>query len=171
MGRWRPPRVPGSFYITPEGHARLTDELRQLWPERDKVTKEVQAAAALGDRSENAEYIYGKKRLREIDSRLRHLGNRLEKLKVVHNQPANTAQVFFGAWLKILDQDDRCIFYRIVGPDEFDVHNDYISMDSPVAKALLKKSKGDEVLIRIPSGEVEYYIDDIAYGVDNPWQK
>ena len=169
MGRWRPPRIPGSFYITPEGHARLTDELRQLWPERDKVTKEVQAAAALGDRSENAEYIYGKKRLREIDSRLRHLGNRLEKLQVIHAKPTDESRVFFGAWLKILDQYDNLLIYRIVGPDEFDVHENYISMDSPVAKALLKKHKGDEVTIDTPSGKVEYFIEDIAYCYQNPW--
>ena len=147
----------------------MTDELRELWPERDKVTKEVQAAAALGDRSENAEYIYGKKRLREIDGRLRHLGNRLDKLTVVEAVPQDKNVVFFGAWVKLLDEDDNEIVYRIVGPDEFDMHEKYISMDSPVAKALLKKRKGDEVFVRVPSGDIEYYIEDISYGLNPNW--
>ena len=168
MGRWRPPQPSGSRYITPEGHARMTDEVKKLWPERDKVTKEVQAAAALGDRSENAEYIYGKKKLREIDRRLRHLGNRLEKVNVVHDQPKLTKTIFFGAWVKLEDEEGIQNIYRIVGPDEFDMHKNYISMDSPVAKALLKKSIDDEITVKIPSGEKTYYIVDVVYG-DPEW--
>ena len=149
----------------------MTSELKVLWPERDKVTKEVQAAAALGDRSENAEYIYGKKRLREIDARLKHLGARLEKLKVVHDTPKNEDQVFFGAWVKLLDEDDSPTIYRIVGPDEFDMHESYISMDSPVAKALIKKHKGDDVLVNIPAGQIEYFIEDVTYDSGASWLK
>lgn len=166
MGRYRPPPPPKSNYITEEGHQRLTEEVKKLWPERDKVTLEVQAAAALGDRSENAEYIYGKKRLREIDSRLRHLGKRLEKLQVVRGTPEIRNKVFFGAWVKLIDEDDQEKIYRIVGPDEFDVDPRYISMDSPVAKALLKKELDDEVVVRVPAGDVTYFIDQISYGVE-----
>ena len=163
MGRWRPPTKPGSFYITPSGYKRMTDEVKSLWPERDKVTKEVKAAAALGDRSENAEYIYGKKRLREIDGRLRHLGRRLGKLQVVWDTPKQTDKVFFGAWVTLLDEKDRRVKYRLVGPDEFDMHPDYISIDSPVARALLKKELDDEVEINTPSGNVFYEITHIEY--------
>ncbi len=166
MGRYRPPPPPKSNYITPEGHARLTEEVKALWPERDKVTLEVQAAAALGDRSENAEYIYGKKRLREIDSRLRHLGKRLEKLQVVHGKPENNDTVFFGAWVILVDEEDNQKLIRIVGPDEFDMDKRYISMDSPVAKAILKKQLDDEVVVRIPSGEQIYFIEAIHYGTE-----
>ena len=169
MGRWRPPQPSGSRYITEEGHARMTEELKKLWPERDKVTKEVQAAAALGDRSENAEYIYGKKKLREIDRRLRHLGNRLEKLEVIRTTPHNKDTVFFGAWVKLLDENDNETIYRIVGPDEFDMHSQYISMDSPVAKKILKKNKHDDVIIETPSGTLEFYIEDISYGLSPTW--
>lgn len=163
MGRYRPPQKPGSKYVTPEGEARLKDEVRTLWQEREIVTKEVQAAAALGDRSENAEYIYGKKRLREIDSRLRHLGKRLDKIQVVYGTPEETERVFFGAWVRLLDEEDHPLIVRIVGPDEFDMDKRYISMDSPLAKALLKKELGDEIEVQRPKGEVTYLIDAISY--------
>ena len=117
----------------------------------------------------NAEYIYGKKKLREIDRRLRHLGNRLEKLEVIRTTPLNKNKVFFGAWVKLLDENDSEIIYRIVGPDEFDMHPQYISMDSPVAKCLLKKHKQEDIIVKTPSGIFEYYIDDISYGLTPSW--
>ena len=163
MSRYRPPPPKSSHYITPEGAERMKDEVRVLWQEREVVTKEVQAAAALGDRSENAEYIYGKKRLREIDSRLRHLGNRLDKVDVVHGKPSNREQVFFGAWVHLIDEDDQDLVIRIVGPDEFDMGSEFISMDSPMGKALLKKHQGDEVTVSRPKGDTVFYIEAVSY--------
>ncbi|AJQ96472.1 transcription elongation factor GreB [Gynuella sunshinyii] len=163
MSRYRPPSKPGSKYITPEGHERFKDEIRQLWQERAIVTEEVRAAAALGDRSENAEYIYGKKRLREIDGRLRHLGKRLDNINVVHGLPKEQNKVFFGAWVKLMDEDDNELIVRIVGPDEFDTDKQYISMDSPLAQALLKRSLHDEVTVVRPAGTIEYWIESISY--------
>ncbi|WP_428243757.1 transcription elongation factor GreB [Gynuella sp.] len=163
MSRYRPPSKPGSKYITPEGHERFKDEIRQLWQERAIVTEEVRAAAALGDRSENAEYIYGKKRLREIDGRLRHLGKRLDNINVVHGVPKEQDKVFFGAWVKLMDEDDNELIVRIVGPDEFDSDKRYISMDSPLAQALLKRSLHDEVTVVRPAGTIEYWIESISY--------
>lgn len=164
MGRYRAPRKPGSNYITPVGRQRLQDEFDELWHvKRPQVTQAVAEAAAQGDRSENAEYIYGKKQLREIDSRLRFLSKRLEHLKVVDRLPADQQRVFFGAWVTLEDEEGEQVEYRIVGPDEFDMHPAYISMDSPTAKALLKKQEGDEVAVRAPSGEVYYEVIAVRY--------
>src|SRR6202008_1888199 len=133
MGRYRPPQAPGSQYITPEGARRLQDELDELWKrERPKVTQAVSEAAAQGDRSENAEYTYGKKMLREIDSRVRFLTKRLEALKVVSEKPSDPNKVYFGAWVTIEDEDGKQSRYRIVGPDELDLKLGLISIDSPL---------------------------------------
>lgn len=154
----------GSAYITREGYERLRAELDQLWHgERPKVTAEVQAAAAMGDRSENAEYIYGKKRLREIDARIRFLSKRLEALTVVEGPPAVPDRVFFGAWASIEDEDGEVSTYRIVGPDESDSSKSYISVASPLARALLGKRQGDDALVRRPAGAVEVTVVAIRY--------
>lgn len=140
--------------ITAAGLKRLEQEFDQLWRvERPKVVRGVADAAAEGDRSENAEYIYGKKRLREIDRQLKHLGTRLKLVKVV-SLPANPKQVSFGCWVSYEDEEgnERC--YQLVGPDEFDVAAGKISIDSPVGQALLHKKVDDEVLIRKPSGTI-----------------
>ena len=164
MGRYRAPQKPGSKYITAEGYQKLAEELDHLWFElRPEVTRAVSAAAAEGDRSENAEYIYRKKQLREIDSRVRFLRKRLEDMKVVSTVPENQGKVFFGAWVTFEDEkgDERC--YRIVGPDEFDMQEEYISMDSPVAKALLGKELDDEVVMDLPGGKSTLIILDVDY--------
>ncbi|MCW8923524.1 MAG: transcription elongation factor GreB, partial [Gammaproteobacteria bacterium] len=145
MGRYRPPQKPGSKYITPEGNQRLEQELDFLWSKRrPEVTRALSAAAAEGDRSENAEYIYRKKELREIDARVRHLRKRLDGIKVVDRVPDDTDKIFFGAWVRLLDDHDVEKVYRIVGPDELDPKLGYISMDSPMGKILLGKSLDDE---------------------------
>ncbi len=142
-------------YITPEGEARLRAELDRLWnEERPRVTREVSAAAALGDRSENAEYIYGKKRLREIDSRVRFLSKRLERLTVVGEARARDGRAYFGSWVTVENEEAERLRYRLVGPDESDVENGQISIESPVGRALLGKEAGDEVVIRRPKGEL-----------------
>ena len=164
MGRYRAPQKPGSKYITPEGHHHLAKELDYLWFElRPEVTRAVSAAAAEGDRSENAEYIYRKKQLRQIDGRVRHLRKRLEGIKVVTTTPDNKDKVFFGAWVTVENEDGEEQRYRIVGPDEFDMEDDYISMDSPVAKALLGKNLDDEVTIELPKGKQQLVIVNIEY--------
>lgn len=163
MGRWRPPQSRGSNYITPEGLETLKQELRERWLLRREVTAAVTAAAAEGDRSENAEYIYRKKQLREIDRRIRYLQKRLDELTAVDTLPTDTTRVFFGAWVTLEDDAGIEVTYRIVGPDEFDTHKDYISMDAPVAKALLGKALDSEVNIALPTGGQHYYITDIHY--------
>lgn len=166
MSRYRPPRKPTSNYITPVGRQRLQDEFDQLWHvKRPEVTQAVSEAAAQGDRSENAEYIYGKKQLREIDSRLRFLTKRLENLIVVDRLPADLGRVFFGAWVTLEDEEGNSNEYRLVGPDEFDMNPAYISMDSPTAKALLKKQVGDEVEVQAPMGSVYYELIAVRYEV------
>lgn len=165
MGRWRPPQPKKSKYITAEGYKRLNDELKYLWKvKRPEITQSVKEAAAQGDRSENAEYIYGKKQLREIDSRVRYLSKRLEDMTVVDRIPEDTTTVFFGAWVTIEDEEGEAFRYRIVGPDEIAAGSDYISVDSPLARQLLKKRVGDEIYLHKPDGsEVWYEITDVAY--------
>ena len=154
-----------SKYITQEGHARLTAELDDLWRvQRPKVVQAVSEAAALGDRSENAEYIYGKKMLREIDRRVRFLRKRLDGMTVVHSQPSDTSRIFFGAWVHLEDEDGLEIQLRIVGPDEFDPKRNWISLDSPMARALLRRSEGDEVRVNLPAGERQFVILAVHYG-------
>ena len=154
MGRYRPPRPKGTPLITPAGETRLREELDQLWrQERPQVAQVVSEAAKNGDRSENGDYIYGKKRLREIDSRVRFLSKRLEVLEVVRELPADLERVFFGATVTVEDQDGEETTVRIVGPDEFDPARGEISIDAPVARALLGKAEGDQVGVESPTGE------------------
>lgn len=164
MSRYRPPETPGSQYITPEGARRLEAELEYLWRvERPKVTQAVAEAAAQGDRSENAEYTYGKRRLREIDRRVRFLRKRLDGMVIVDKPPSDPRRVFFGAWVTLEDEGGEQVRYRIVGPDEFDREPGYISMDSPLGRALLRKSLDDEVTVELPAGTRTYVIVDVKY--------
>ncbi len=151
-------------YITPDGAKKLRAELDQLWSvERPRVTQEVADAAAQGDRSENAEYIYGKRRLREIDRRVRFLSKRLDEVTIVAEAPSDPSRAFFGAWVTLEDEDGEEVTYRIVGPDESSVERGWISMEAPVAKALLGKRAGDEVTVRVPKGEITYTVISIRY--------
>jgi transcription elongation factor GreB len=164
MGRYRAPRPPSAKYITPEGAARLRRELDELWRvKRPAVTRAVAEAAAQGDRSENAEYIYGKKQLAEIDRRVRYLRKRLTGIRVVDQQPSDTSKVFFGAWFELADDDGRRSEYRLVGPDEFDFAADYISVDSPLGRAVLGKSLGSEIAVQTPEGERCYELTAVRY--------
>ena len=142
----------------------LREELNQLWKvERPQVTAAVHEAAKNGDRSENGDYIYGKKRLREIDSRVRFLSKRLEELQIVDRLPEDRDRVFFGAWVTLEDEGGQERRYRIVGPDEFDLKHNKLSMDSPMARSLLGKRLDDEVKVRTPAGEERLYITAIEY--------
>ncbi len=163
MIRYRPPAPRKSPYITPEGKRRLLSEQKALWLRRREVVAALSEAAAEGDRSENAEYIYRKKELREIDGRIRYLQKRLPDLNVVDQKPASSDQVFFGATVTLEDKHEALVIYRIVGPDEFDDQEHYISVDSPLARSLLKRELGDEVLVQVPKGKLDYCIVDIAY--------
>ena len=165
MSRYRPPPPRGSKFRTPQGAARLNQELDHLWRVlRPQVTQAVQEAAAQGDRSENAEYIYGKRQLREIDRRVRFLRQRLEGMVVVDSPPAQRSRVFFGAWVKVEDEAGEEVEYRIVGPDEFDAAPGYISMEAPLARALMRKGLDDEVRVEVPGGEKHFVVVDIRYG-------
>jgi transcription elongation factor GreB len=150
--------------ITPEGFARLKAEATHLWKvERPKVTQEVAAAAALGDRSENAEYIYGKKRLREIDRRVRHLLDLLDRLVVVHPGEVATDRVYFGAWVLLEDEEGEQVRYRLVGPDETAVERGWISVESPIGRVLVGRRQGDEVIVERPVGRTSFAILAISY--------
>lgn len=167
MSRYRPPAPRGARYITPEGARRLRDELHQLWKvERPEVTAVVHEAAKNGDRSENGDYIYGKRRLREIDRRVRYLSKRLDELEIVDRLPGDRSKVFFGAWVTVEDEAGETQRFRIVGPDEFDLSAGLLSMDSPLARALLGKQVDDEVSVRTPEGERVWYVAGIEYGSD-----
>ncbi|QBY42260.1 Transcription elongation factor GreB [Arsenophonus nasoniae] len=151
-------------YITREGWNKLEKELKFLWrEERPKVTQAVSEAAALGDRSENAEYIYGKKRLREIDRRIRFLSKRLEILKIVDPDPRQEGRVYFGAWVKVQDENGVIKVFRLVGADEFNPIKKWISINSPVARELLGKQIDDEVTVNTPNGIITYWILEINY--------
>lgn len=164
MGRFRIPQAPGSQYITPAGARRLQEELDRLWhDERPRVTQAVSEAAAQGDRSENAEYTYGKRRLREIDSRVRFLRKRLDGMVVVDAPPTDVRRVFFGAWVTLEAEDGSEARYRIVGPDEFDMAPAYISMDSPLGRALLRRALDDEVSVELPGGARKFIVVAIDY--------
>jgi transcription elongation factor GreB len=150
--------------ITREGYESLQLELDQLWREkRPDVTKKVAWAASLGDRSENADYHYNKKLLREIDRRVRYLRKRLEEIRVVDYSPQQDGKVFFGAWVEIENDAGDAMRLRIVGPDEIYERKDYISIDSPMARALLKKAVDDEAIVETPSGKKNWYITQISY--------
>ncbi|MDG2326726.1 MAG: transcription elongation factor GreB [Halioglobus sp.] len=164
MGRYKPPRQRGSTYITAEGEQALRDELHQLWKvERPVITNTVHEAAKNGDRSENGDYIYGKRRLREIDSRVRFLNKRLDELEVVERSPDDTSKIRFGAWVTLETEDGQEHRWRIVGPDEFELKTGKLSMDSPMARSMLGKGLYDEVVVQSPSGEQVYYVVGIEY--------
>jgi|SRR5699024_4451798 len=165
MSRWRPPAKPASKYVTPEGYRAMNEELQYLWKEkRPVVTQSVQEAAAQGDRSENAEYIYGKRQLREIDRRIRFLSCRLDDMVIVDRPPQDQSKVFFAAWVTVYDinteEEKR---FRIVGPDETDAKRGWISVDSPLARALIGKQVDDEVVFSTPKGPQEYEVVNIEY--------
>ena len=164
MSRKPTERPSRSRYITPSGARELQEEYDRLWgEERPRVTREVSEAAAQGDRSENAEYIYGKKRLREIDSRLEFLNRRLEEVAIVDPEDRGDGRAYFGAWVRVADESGEESRFQIVGPDEFDVGKGRISMDSPVGRALLGRQQGDEVTVRRPLGEAVFEILEVCY--------
>lgn len=163
MARYRPPRPESSKYITPEGAAALRRELDDLWRvKRPAVTKAVAEAAAQGDRSENAEYIYGKRQLAEIDRRIRFLRKRLTGIRVVDQPPTDPGKVYFGAWFT-LDADDEGKEYRLVGPDELGFGAGYVSIDSPLGRAVLGKSLDAVVTVPTPEGARSYRLTRIRY--------
>ena len=164
MTRYKPPTKSGSKYITKEGELLLKEELNQLWKvERPKVTQQVSEAAALGDRSENAEYIYGKKRLREIDRRVRYLTKRLEELKVVSQIPSDKTKAYFGCFISVENNEGDKTKYRLVGPDEINPEKGYISIDSPLGKAVLGKKVGSKINIQSPQGKLSYQLTKVEY--------
>ena len=150
--------------VTREGYEALQAEHDHLWKtERPEVTKKVSWAASLGDRSENADYQYNKRLLRQIDRRIRYLRKRLEELKIVDYSPQQDGKVFFGAWVEVENEDGELLKFRIVGPDEIYERKDYISIDSPMARALLKKEVDDDVIVKTPEGDKEWIVLDITY--------
>ncbi|MEM6303035.1 MAG: transcription elongation factor GreB [Pseudomonadota bacterium] len=164
MSRYRPPRKPTTALISPAGAQSLRRELEHLWrEERPVVAKAVQDAAKNGDRSENGDYIYGKKRLREIDSRVRFLGKRLENLTVVDEKPSDPERVYFAARVEFEDEEGLSQQVKILGPDEFDATQKEISIDAPLARALLGKRVGDVVSFETPKGVREIEILRIDY--------
>lgn len=164
MGRYRAPRPESSKYITPEGAASLEQELDHLWrTKRPAVTKAVAEAAAQGDRSENAEYIYGKRQLAEIDRRVRYLRKRLHGIRIVDQLPSDTGKVYFGAWFELRDESGARHEYRLVGPDEFDLAEGYISMDSPLGRAVMGKAIGGTITVPAPDGERAYQLVGVRY--------
>ena len=162
MGRWRAPQAAASPYITPQGYADLQAELKALWQRRAEVVKALSAAAAEGDRSENAEYIYRKKELGGIDRRIRYLQKRMPDLNVIDARP-ESARVFFGAWVTLETDTGDTKRYRIVGADETDAKKNYISIDSPLAQALLKKEVDDEISLDIDGQRAALLIKSISY--------
>ncbi len=164
MGRYRPPQAVSSPYITAQGAARLREEVDFLWRrKRPEVTRALADAAAEGDRSENAEYIYRKKQLGEIDRRIRYLRKRLAVIKIVDRPPDDQRRIFFGAWVRLEQEDGEVVEYRIVGADEFDPRRNYISFDSPLARAVLKRCAGEEVSVEMPSGRASFTISAVSY--------
>ena len=152
-------------YLTPTGHKQLADELNRLMSvDRPKVVREVAEAAAQGDRSENAEYIYGKKRLREIDRRVQFLTKRLDSAVVVRPEELGGDVVRFGAVVEVRDEDGQAKTYQLVGPDEADPAKGKLSFQSPLGQALMKRKVGDVVLVKRPAGEIELEIVSLSYG-------
>ncbi len=168
MSRWRPPPEKSTALVTPEGHARLKSELDELWRvRRPEVVRALAAAAAEGDRSENAEYTYRKKQLGEIDRRVRYLSKRLQELRVVDTRPSDPDAVYFGARVELEDADSgECAAYRIVGPDETDAALGWISIDSPLARALLGKRVDGEVDVELPGGRRRFALVAVDYSPD-----
>lgn len=168
MARYRPPRRRGTPLITPAGEAALRAELERLWrEERPQVTAAVHEAAKNGDRSENGDYIYGKRRLREIDARVRFLSKRLEELQVVDSAPGDLRKIFFGARVTLEDEQGEEQHWRIVGPDEFDLRRGELSIDAPLARALLGRGLDDEVRLEAPAGTRRYIVTAIRYGTSS----
>ena len=164
MSRYRPPPAKKSPYITPEGARALELELKQLWKvERPKITASVQEAAKNGDRSENGDYIYGRLRLRDIDRRVRYLGKRLDEVVIVDRTPQSQERIYFGAWITLLVNDAEVVELRLVGSDEIDATRGYISIDSPLARALIGKSTGDQVSLNVEGREIDYLVESIRY--------
>lgn len=164
MARYRSPAPPSSPYITPDGAARLREELDHLWRrKRPSVTRALADAAAEGDRSENAEYIYRKKQLAEIDRRIRYLRKRLAVIKIVDRPPDDVQRIFFGAWIRLENEVGEILEYRIVGADEFDPRKNFISFDSPMARAALKRKVGDEISVEMPGGRATFVIAEVKY--------
>ncbi|MDE2090527.1 MAG: transcription elongation factor GreB [Gammaproteobacteria bacterium] len=166
MSRWRPPSPKSSPYITREGYLRLEHELKDLWRRRSEVVQALSAAAAEGDRSENAEYIYRKKQLREMDQRIGYLQKCMPRLRVISAPPPDKQRVYFGAWVTVKDENGQENRYRIVGTDELDPAQGHISVDSPMACALLKHALDDEVRLITPEGELRYFITEVCYMED-----
>ncbi len=162
MSRWRPPSPKSSAIITPDGYAKLEKEVKELWAKRRIVNDALAAAAAEGDRSENAEYQYRKKEQAGIDRRIRYLQKRLPDLKVV-DQVGDRNKIFFGASVILEKSAEETVRYRIVGPDETDTRNGDISIDSPLAKALLKKEVDDDISVKIGDDQIEYTVLEIRY--------
>ena len=164
MGRWKPPQPASTALITREGHARLKAELEELWKvRRPEVVRALAAAAAEGDRSENAEYTYRKKQLGEIDRRVRYLGKRLDALRIAPERPSDASAIYFGARIEIEDAQGRTQRLRILGPDETDAKLGHISIDSPLARACLGKRADDAFEVELPGGRVEYVVIDVRY--------
>jgi transcription elongation factor GreB len=164
MSRYRPPLPSGSPHITPQGAARLRDELQRLWKiDRPQVTAAVNEAAKNGDRSENGDYIYGKRRLREIDRRVRYLSKRLEVLTIVNQLPSDQNRVYFGAWITVADDNGGQVTYRIVGSDEINPALGYISIDSPMAKALLGKTCNESFELWLSNKKHLRFIEAVSY--------
>lgn len=164
MGRWRPPQARSTAIITAEGHQRLKQELDHLWRTvRPEVVKALAAAAAEGDRSENAEYTYRKKQLGEIDRRVRYLSKRIPSLKIAPAAPTDQRAVFFGATVELEDESGKALVYRIVGPDETHASKGWISIDSPMARAMLKKRVDDEFTAELPGGSMSFVIVAVRY--------
>lgn len=165
MSRWRPPAPQSSNYISFKGAKKLKTELTHLWKvERPQVTQVVSEAAKNGDRSENGDYIYGKQRLREIDRRVRYLTKRLDEVTVVDKVPTNQSKIFFGACVSLSNLDDGSVLeVTLLGADEIDSEKNYISIDSPMAKALLGRSLDDEISITIGERHYDYRIEAIEY--------
>ena len=165
MSRWRPPSPGSTAIITREGFERLKAELDHLWHVlRPEVVRAITAAAAEGDRSENAEYIYRKKQLAEIDRRARYLSKRIPALKVADGVPGDRRAVFFGARIELENVDTgEVLRYRIVGPDETDAKLGWISIDSPMARAVLKRRIDDEFLAELPAGPAEFAVMAVDY--------
>lgn len=164
MGRWRPPAPRSTALITREGHARLKAELDTLWKTlRPEVVRALAAAAAEGDRSENAEYIYRKKQLAEIDRRVGYLSRRLEMLRIAEARPADPTAVYFGASITIEDDGGEVRRLRIVGPDEIDPKLGHISIDSPFARACLGKRIDDAFEVELPAGRASFVVVEVRY--------
>ena len=165
MSRWRPPGEASTAIITRAGYERLREEFNELWKiRRPEVVKALSEAAAEGDRSENAEYIYRKKQLGEIDRRVRYLGKRLESLKVAEDRPTDASAIYFGARFELENADSgELVRYRIVGPDETDAALGYISVDSPLARAVLRKRVDDEFEVELPVGTTTFVVVSVSY--------